>query len=482
MNFDTLSPAALTQNTHFTCEYLNLVAEDSHDEADRQLAWARMGEGTAFYHGKPNAFSYVPRIFGKDTREFFANLAQTTHSIMTKVLDAYAHDQEIRKLFRFDPRVEKLVSLPAPYDLALPLTRVDFMLDETTGDFHFCEFNTDASSGMDETRNATNAVCDTRPYQEFLARHQCTNDLGALFEGWVQTFLELARSCECARVDDSPSDEQPRSDRPLHVGIVVCLEDPHPHIGELQTYAELFEAAGVSCSIYDARELAFDGTTLTGKHAYFGKDNAQIDVIWRFCIVVDLLKYWDEVQPLIEAVEHFAVPMIGAFNTQIVHDKQLFALLRHPNMQALFTPEERAFIADHIPETHFLDEPGLDIAAIAANPHDWVLKPTDWYASINVVAGPECSPDEWKLHLDQAVQNPETSYIVQRFYPPSQTSTIPIYGNPADFEAAPTSVGNLFGAYVYAGEFAGLYVRQGPHDVIGTARDGLVAPVLWAAE
>ena len=470
MNLDTLSPSARAQNTHFTCEYLNLVSEDPHDVADRQLAWARMGEGTAFYHGKPNAFSYVPRIFGKDTREFFANLAQTAYGIMSKVLDAYANNQEIRKLFRFDPRVEKLVSLPVLYEVALPLTRVDFMLDETTGDFHFCEFNTDSSSGMDETRNATNAVSATHPYQEFLTRHQCTNDLDELFEGWVQTFLELARG------------NQTLYDRPLHVGIVVCLEDPHPHIGELQTYAELFEAAGVSCSIYDARELAFDGTTLTGKHAYFGKDNAPIDAIWRFCIVVDLLKYWDEVQPLIEAVEHAAVPMIGAFNTQIVHDKQLFALLRHPKMQALFTPEERAFIADHIPETYFLDEAGLDISAIVANPHEWVLKPTDWYASINVVAGPECTPDEWKAYLEQAVQNSETSYIVQRFYPPSQTTTIPIYGNATDFEAAPTSVGNLFGAYVYAGKFAGLYVRQGPHEVIGTAREGLVAPVLWVAE
>ena len=98
------------------------------------------------------------------------------------------------------------------------------------------------------------------------------------------------------------------------------------------------------------------------------------------------------------------------------------------------------------------------------------------------MAGPECTPDEWKAYLEQAVQNSETSYIVQRFYPPSQTTTIPIYGNATDFEAAPTSVGNLFGAYVYAGKFAGLYVRQGPHEVIGTAREGLVAPVLWVAE
>ncbi|WP_251178229.1 hypothetical protein [Adlercreutzia agrestimuris] len=484
MNSTTLSPTALAQNAAYTQEYLAYLSEDTHDEANRRLAWARMGEGTAFYQGKPNAISYVSRIFGEETRTFMSTLSQTAYHIMCKVIIAYQHDPKIRALFHFDKRVERLVQLPSCISEPLPLTRVDFMLDETNGAVHFCEFNTDSSSGMDETRNATSSLAPTTPYQEFCAQHPCKNDLAQLFDGWVDTFLDLLRkpSQEHTPSPANHSDEPSESTQPTHVGIIVCLEDAHPHIGELQTYAEVFEAHGVSCSVYDVRELEFDGKNLRGKHAYYGRDNTVIDAIWRFCIVVDLLKYWDQVSPLISAVECGAVRMIGAFSTQIVHDKQLFALLRHPLMQALFSPDEQRFIEEHIPETHFLDEAGLDLEEIAANPQKWVLKPTDWYASINVVAGPDCTPEAWAAHLESARSDPHTTYIVQRFYAPSQTPTIPLYGNEADFSAPPTTVGNLFGAYVYAGGFAGLYVRQGPHDVIGTAREGLVAPVLWVDE
>ena len=511
MDLDALSPDALAQNRQFTSEYLSLVANDPSDEKHRRLAWARMGDGTAFYHGKPNAFSYVPRIFGDQTRDYFAQLSQTAYRIMCKVLDAYHRDPAVRALFRFDPRVERLVELPLRYQATLPVTRVDFMIDAASGDVHFCEFNTDASSGMDETRNALNAVCQTAPYQEFCARYQCDTDMDSLFDGWVQTVRKLAfgaatgagapaaasttasASGLAAAIPDAaaatldaaaaiPEQVAQSSDARPHLGIVVCLEDPNPQFGELQTYAELFEAAGISCSIYDVRQLDFDGTRLFGKCAYYGRDNVAIDAVWRYCIVVDLLKYWDEVQPFINAIERGAVCMIGAFDTQIVHDKQLFALLRHPLLQALFTPDERHFIDRHIPETHFLDDEVLDLKTVADNPRDWVLKPTDWYASINVVAGAECSRKEWQAHLETALRNSDTSYLVQRFYAPSQTTTIPIYGNAGDFFAAPQLVGNLFGAYVYDGSFAGLYVRQGPHDVIGTARDGLVAPVLWVKE
>ncbi|MBR3690696.1 MAG: hypothetical protein IKL97_06335 [Eggerthellaceae bacterium] len=49
------------------------------------------------------------------------------------------------------------------------------------------------------------------------------------------------------------------------VAIVACLDSPNPHIGELEEYRKLFEDEGCACSVFDARELTFDGERLVGR-------------------------------------------------------------------------------------------------------------------------------------------------------------------------------------------------------------------------
>lgn len=524
-------------DARYTREYLDLIAELGSDEANRRAAWQRMGEGSAYYHGLPVAFSYLPRLMGGQTRERFEEIGRMTYGILTKVIKRYQEDPEYRREFRFDPRVEELVLLPTGYDEPLPMLRADFVVDEATGEFAFVEFNTDSSSGMNETREALEAVAVTEPYRCFADRYELSTDVEPQFGGWVRRFLEIysgaAPDALTFAANTKPS--KPR------VAIVACLDSPNPHIGELEEYRRLFEREGCACSVFDARELAFDGERLVGRRALAGESNVPIDCIWRFCIVVDLLEHWDEVQPFIEAVRRGKVVMIGGFSTQIVHDKQLFAVLRRPATQAFLTPEEREFVDRHIPFTAFLDDPGLDREALKRDRGRWVIKPTDWYASINVVVGAGANEDDWARLVDGAGRDvgPDfgpgldssggagrdagsavatgrdagfedatgrdagfedaagrdagsatdvspahgpSAYIVQEFCPPSKADAIPLYGDEADFTAPPTRFGEIVGVFMHAGDFGGIYVRQGPHDVIGSARAGLVAPVLWVGE
>lgn len=451
-------------------EYLGYVADLDGDEAGRRAAWARMGQGSAYYHGAPVAFSYVPRIFGAETRGCFEEIGRMAYGILAKVLRRYREDAAYRREFRFDERVEELVLLPNGYEEPLPVTRLDFVLDGQTDEFCFVEFNTDSSSGMNETRESLEAVAMGEPYRRFVASHEVETDMHAQFDGWVETFLRLYRSSE--RAVESP-----------RVAIVACLDSPNPHIGELEEYRQLFERAGVPCSVFDARELAFDGERLRGCKALAGESDVEIDAIWRFCIVVDLLEHWDDVQPFIEAVRQGKVVMIGGFSTQVVHDKQLFAVLRRPATQDMLTPEERNFVEQHIPQTFFLDDPALDLALVKGERARWVLKPTDWYASINVVVGASCEQEEWECLVDECAAGAGPSpYLVQEFHAPAKVPAIALYGAEADFAAPVREFGEIVGVFMHAGAFAGVYVRQGPHDVIGSARAGLVAPVLWVRE
>ena len=487
-----------------TCEYLDVIAELGGDEAGRRAAWRRMGEGTAWYHGAPVALNYGPRVYGPRTRAYLDAIATSIYGILAKVIERYQADPAFRREFRLDPRVEELALLPRGYAEPLPMARVDLMFDEVTGDFRFCEFNTDSSSGMNETREALAAIREGEAYRRFAARHQLEDDVERQFDGWVRTFARIwesraavapaapaapsasaspAPAGHAAGAPDAAASAAPVPTAPAahpQVAIVACLDGPDPDARELERFIPLFERAGFACSVFDVRELSFDGSRLHGNAALAGEGDVDIDVIWRFCIVVDLLQHWDEVQPLIDALRQRKVEMIGSFATQIAHDKQLFAVLRRPAAQALLTPAERAFVEAHIPCTAFLDDPALDLDAVCAHPERWVLKPTDWYASKNVQAGAEHTPGEWSRLIDAALaQEGGSPWIVQEFFAPQATPAIPLYGRPGDLTAAPRPFGNLLGLYLHAGRFAGCYLRQGPHDVIGSARDGLVTLVLW---
>ncbi|MBR5259425.1 MAG: glutathionylspermidine synthase family protein [Eggerthellaceae bacterium] len=461
--------SCIEEEERYAREYREYVTELNGDERGRRAAWRRMGEGSAFYRGEPVAFSYLPRILGSRTRECFQEIAETTYGILTKVIGRYVDDPEYRREFCFDPRVEELVLMPTGYEELLPVARIDFVFNEDEG-FKFVEFNTDSSSGMNETRESLASIAVTDPYQRFASRHAVTTDMRRQFEDWIQNFLRMYKST--SEAVDSP-----------RVAIVACLDSPNPHIGELEAYRQLFEEAGCPCSDFDVRQLEFDGEKLVGRKALAGDGDVPIDCIWRFCIVVDLLDHWDEVQPFIEAIRQQKAVMIGGFRTQIVHDKQLFAVLRKPVTQVMLTPEERCFVDRHIPQTVFLDDADLDIDAIKKHRERWVLKPTDWYASINVTVGASCTEEEWSQLIDDCVANDGPSpYIVQEFCAPTKSPVIALYGAEGDFCADPQDFGEIFGVFVHAGEYAGVYLRQGPYDVIGSARAGLVTPVLWVQD
>ena len=455
-------------------EYLNGVHQLKGDEMGRWCAWERMERGDAYYHGLPVAIDFLPRIFSPGARSYFAETVRTTYRILCKVIARYQEDAAFRSLFRFDPRVRELLLIPSGYEEPLPMARFDMLYSQELGRFMFCEFNTDASSGMLENSESAAAVAESEAFWEFSQRHPLATRCEEQYEGWVRRFTELFVTTDLFA-------ERSAGGRPPHVAIAVCLESPNPDVRELEAFQELFDDLGWECSICDVRAFEMRGGRLVASEALIGVAGQPIDAVWRFCVVVDLLKYWDEVQPFIQAARTGAVELIGAFSTQIAHDKQLFALMRRPEVLALLTPDEQAFVAERIPFTAFLDDPELDLQEVRAHPADWVLKPTDWYATKNVTVGSECTPEHWNALIDELLAATDGSpYLVQRFVAPSESAAIPLYGLEADFTAPPRPYGNLFGLYCQCGTFAGVYVRQGPHDVIGSAREGLVAPVFWS--
>lgn len=447
----------MNENAAYTQAYLDIMNELGGDPEGRRAARACLERSTAVVHGEVVASSFVPRLFGRSTRDALERISTTMHGILCKVMAAYLDDPAYRALFSFDPRLEELILLPRGYDSLLPFARVDVFLNEDEGTATFCEFNADGSSGMNEDREIVRSVEQSETYRRFAERHRVRSS--ELFASWADAFLSIYGTYE-HRVE--------------HPRIAICDYLENATLSEFEVFARTFAERGVDCAICDVRDLAFDGTVLRDG------DGERIDAVWRRCVTNDVLEHWDESQELIRAVRAERVALIGSFAGHIVHDKQLFAVLHRPETLALLTPEEQDFVKASIPRTAFLDEEHVDLASVKADKDAWVIKPTDHYGADEVYVGAAVEQGRWNELVDRfANEAAGIPFLAQTYQVPYRTLTVPLYGKPADEDGPAQEYNNLSGLYLYDGKFAGVFSRLGPSPLISGKAGGITAPTIW---
>lgn len=449
-------------NAELTSEYFDIMRSLGKDVASRRAAHAYMRSSTAIVHHRVVDCSFVPRLFNQETYNAMKKTSETAHAILCKVIQRYLDDPDYRRVFDFDPRLEELILLPRGYDSLLPFARVDTFLDEETYEAQFCEFNGDGSSGMNENREITNSVRDTKSFRAFADSHHLQGC--DLFEPWVDAFIRIYGTY-AHRVDN------PR--------FAICDYLENGVVDEFYLFADLFRERGYACTVADVRDLTFDGEVL--------RDGAgeRVDAIWRRCVTNDVIDYWDSSQALIEAVRAEKVALIGSFAGHIVHDKQIFEVLFKPETCAFLTADEISFIEQTVPLTAFLNDDEVNVAQIRANKQEWIIKPSDHYGADNVYAGCEVSQQEWERLIDQFA-NGQAGYpfIVQRYIRPFVTDTLPPDARIDELDddevsCAPARYNNLNGLYLYDGTFQGVFSRLGPHPTISKDNEGMTAATVW---
>ena len=461
----TIPSSSATKNAVFTDEYLSII-ESLDGCADERLATrAHMEQSSALYRGTVVDSAFVPRLYDRATYNRFKYIAETTHTILAKVMQEYLDNPAYRSCFDFDERLVDLILLPRDYEAILPLARVDLFLDENTLDATFCEFNGDGSSGMNENREIGASIAQTSALQKFAQRHSIQTCDDELFEGWVDEFLSIYDSYAF------------KVEHP-HVAIVDFLENAIT--GEFESFARLFNERGIECSIYDVRNLYYEKGKLMGSKAFFGRNNAPIDAIWRRSVTNDIIEHWEESQALIQAVRERKVALIGSFAGHIVHDKQIFQVLFMPQTRAILTDEENHFVDELVPFTTFLDDEHIDLAKVKTERAKWIIKPTDAYGSKDVYAGRDFSDEEWADLIERfANAAAGAPFIIQRYCTPFKTKTLALYGEPEDASREVALYNNLSGLFLYNGRFTGVFSRMGPQHIICKKTRGITAQTLW---
>ena len=452
----------MPSNADYTCEYLDIMESLGSDASSRRAAQAYMRSSTAIVHHRVVDCSFLPRLFNQQTYEAMKHAAETAHRILVKVIERYLEDPAYRTCFDFDPRLEELILLPRGYDSVLPFARVDTFLDEDTYRVRFCEFNGNGSSGMNENREITNSIWNSRSFREFAETHEVAGC--DLFEPWVDDFCRIYSTFD-RRV------ENPR--------FAICDYLENGVVDEFHIFADLFGKRGIDCTVADVRELTFDGEVLRDG------EGKPIHAIWRRCVTNDVLEFWDESQELISAVRAGKVALIGSFAGHIVHDKQIFEVLFMPETQAFLSADEISFIEQTVPYTAFLDSSCVNLEQIKANKDGWIIKPTDHYGAHDVYAGCAVSQERWE-ELINAFADARAGYpfIVQSYVKPYKTLTLPpdtgIEDMPdEEVTVDPVPYNNLNGLYLYDGRFQGVFSRLGPLPTISKDMKGITAATIW---
>ncbi len=434
-------------------EYMEGMEEDREEDflsTGRALSYIR--NSTAKYHGRCVRTLYIPKIFTKEDIRIFEKAIGDLYGIFDKIIQRYFEDAEYRKLFGFEKELEELILRKKTYESNIPIARIDIFYYEDTGDFKFCEFNTDGTSAMNEDRELNKAVRLTKAYGVFEEKYEM--ETFELFDTWVEEFLKIYKEF----AGNTGKDKVPG------IAIVDFMENATEQ--EFKIFKERFEAKGISARICEIRELTYLDNTL------YSKDGMEINAVYRRAVTSDIMKHYDEVQALIQAVKDGAVCLIGEFRTQIVHNKVLFKILHDPVTQRFLSEEEREFVKKHVPFTASLEAGNFDYDQVIQNRERWIIKPEDSYGSMGVYAGVEYGQEEWKEKVDAATGN---HYLLQEFCRPYETPNIDLMKRR---DAEIMNYSNLTGMFVYNGKFRGIYSRISQSEIISTQYSEMALPTI----
>lgn len=385
---------------------------------------------------------HIPKFFTQEDKQIFKGIVDQTYGIFTKVIHAYKKDKEVRALFPFSKELEELILLEPRYQSLIPICRIDIFYNEDTKDFYFCEFNTDGTAAMNENQRLNDFLSMHNIVQKDKRQYEYLE----LVNAWVRELFTLAK--EDQKIPDYPM-----------IAIVDFLD--HAYLNELYVFQEEFKKAGCQCEVIDIKDLVYKDGRLYSKHT-----NRAIDLIYRRAVTSDILSHRDECLDFLQAVKEDAVCLVGAFQTQIIHHKEIMKLFFHPLIQKYLNEEEKAFIEKHCPATYELTS-DLDLS----NKDEWIIKPKDSYGAKGVWAGVDLKEEEWKKVVDQ---NRDKNYIVQKYITPYKTWNIDL-ARLDDFQ----KFTNMTGLYTFNGKFYGVYSRLSDSGIISSQYNERTIPTLF---
>jgi len=287
----------------------------------------------------------------------------------------------------------ELAAIDPGYRRSSPTSRLDSFI--TTSAYQFVELNAESPAGIAYNEVLVDIFLELPVMKRFQERYTLRRFRSR------ERLLETLLSCH--------REAGGRSEKPTIA--IVDYEDV-PTRTEHHLFREFFESRGYPSLVCDPRHLTYEGGRL--RH-----EGTAIDIVYKRLLVNELLDRKEELQPLLRAAREGAATIVNPFRCKAIHKKAIFAVLTDDELQSLFTAEERAAIAAHVPWTrrvrngHTLrNGERIDLPEfIRGHRSELAMKPNDEYGGKGVFLGWEMSDTAWEEALAQALKEP---YVVQQ--------------------------------------------------------------------
>jgi hypothetical protein len=366
------------------------LAADSQGAMDEQLR--RRG---LYFGERPLCTVLRPRLLTPAQLTYLERQSRILLGAFAKAYEAAIRDAAFRAQFGLLDWEETLVHHDPGFRDPSPTSRLDaFFVDESSG-MHLTEYNAETPAGL--------------AYGDALSELFLTLPItGAYLERYALRPLP-ARQAVLHPLLDAYAQWRGTSERPS-IGILDWREVPT--YSEFVLFQKYFHSCGIDCVIADPREVEYRGGTLTA-------DGEEITLIYKRVLISELVQEGGLDHPVVRAVRDGAVCMVNPFRCKILHKKASLSVLSDESNAPLFSRDELAAIAAHIPWTRNVTErrtthEGREVDLVPfihRNRQQLVLKPNDEYGGKGIVLGWEVDDVTWEAAIRNALAEP---YIVQQ--------------------------------------------------------------------
>jgi hypothetical protein len=290
------------------------------------------------------------------------------------------------------PEERELVAIDPGYKRSSPTSRLDSFV--TPGSYQYVELNAESPAGIAYNEVLVDIFLELPVMKKFQDKFTLRrfNARARLLETLVDCYHEAGGLAE-------------------HPTIAIVDYEDVPTRTEHHLFRDYFAESGYPALVCDPRDLTFDGGALRF-------EGRAIDVVYKRLLVNELIEKKAQLGALLEAARQRAVTIVNPFRCKPIHKKAIFAVLTDDDMQALFTDEERAAVAAHVPWTRRVTEgkatragEEIDLPQFILGHRDrLVMKPNDEYGGKGVFIGWETSDTAWREALADALKG---SYVVQ---------------------------------------------------------------------
>ena len=327
------------------------------------------------------------------------SVCETVWSAIQKVKDAAIRNSALIDELGLNEIERDLVQIDPGYAAVSPTARLDSFLTDDA--YKFVELNGETPAGIAYADAAYEIFSALPVMQRFTEKYHVRRFHGRRL--MLDTLLE-AYSEFLGR----------RPERPPRIAIVDLKGLPTQK--EFELFKEYFEEQGSPAIVCAPEELEFSRDRLrTG--------DFEIDIVYKRLLVNEYLPVIEQYPALLDAYRARAICMVNSFRSKLIHKKALFAVLTNRRYEGLFSGDEQAVIAAHVPWTRRVRAEKTDyygkevdlLEFIAEHPERLVLKPNDDYGGHGIYIGWNREGTPWEEASRVALMNGD--YIVQERVP-----------------------------------------------------------------